>query len=108
MAFWGALLLVAALAKSKPLLFSWAFFMITAMPIAFVLPRGASQYYIPIFGCALYAGCGLAGRLGPGCATRIKMPIVLVWDCRLRRAYCLGNRFGLAMRLSWLQEGGHE
>jgi hypothetical protein len=59
-AFWGALLIAAVIAKSKPLLFSWAFFMITAMPIAFVLPRGASQYYIPTFGCALYAGCALA------------------------------------------------
>lgn len=59
-AFWGVLLLLAVLAKSKPLLFAWAFFIITAMPIAFVPPRGASQYYIPTFGLALYAGCALA------------------------------------------------
>jgi len=58
--FWGALLLIAAMAKSKPLLFAWGFFMVTAMPIAFVLPRGASQYYIPAFGCAMYAGTALA------------------------------------------------
>jgi hypothetical protein len=59
-AFWTALLLIAAGTKSKPLLFAWAFTMVTALPIAFVLPRGSSQYYIPTFGCALYAGCALA------------------------------------------------
>jgi uncharacterized protein (TIGR03437 family) len=51
-------------ARSKPLLFAWAFAMVTALPIAFVLPRGASQYYIPTFGCALYAGCALAAIAG--------------------------------------------
>lgn len=59
--FGGALLIAAAIAKSKPLIFAWAFVMATAMPIAFVPPRGASQYYIPTFGCALYAGCAIAG-----------------------------------------------
>jgi hypothetical protein len=59
-AFWGVLLIVAVIAKSKPLLFAWAFFMVTAMPIALVPPRGAAQYYIPTFGCALYAGYAIA------------------------------------------------
>ncbi len=62
--FWGLLLLIALAAKSKPLLFAWAFVMIAALPIAFVPPRGASQYYIPTFGCALYAGCALAAIAG--------------------------------------------
>lgn len=63
-AFWSALLLIALGTKSKPLLFAWAFIMVTSLPVAFVLPRGASQYYIPTFGCALYAGCALAAIAG--------------------------------------------
>jgi hypothetical protein len=74
-AFWISLLAIALAAKSKPLLFAWAFTMATAMPIAFVLPRGASQYYIPTFGCALYAGCALAA-VGERWGGRIRQPIL--------------------------------
>jgi hypothetical protein len=61
LAFCGALLGVALAAKSRPLIFAWAFTAIAALPIAFVPPRGGSQYYIPFFGCALYAGCAISG-----------------------------------------------
>jgi len=57
----GALLMLAVAARSKPLIFAWAFTAITALPIAFVPPRNGPQYYIPLFGCALYAGCAIAG-----------------------------------------------
>jgi hypothetical protein len=69
LAFCGALLAVALAAKSRPLIFAWAFTAITALPIAFVPPRGGAQYYIPFFGCALYTGCaisGIAARLEAG------------------------------------------
>jgi len=59
--FCGALLIAALAAKSKPLTFAWTFTAITALPIAFVPPRDGSQYYIPLFGCALYAGCAISG-----------------------------------------------
>ena len=72
-AFWSALLLIAVRAKSKPLIFAWAFVIVTAMPIAFVDPRGASQYYIPTFGCALYAGCAIAA-IAAWCSRRIRLP----------------------------------
>ena len=55
-----ALLLAAILARSAPMLYAWGFTAAAAMPIAFVPPRGGSQYYIPLFGCALYAGSLLA------------------------------------------------
>jgi hypothetical protein len=61
LAFCGALLAVALAAKSRPLIFAWAFTAITALPIAFVPPRNGPQYYIPLFGCALYAGCAISG-----------------------------------------------
>jgi uncharacterized protein (TIGR03437 family) len=60
-AFCGVLLAVALAARSKPLIFAWAFTAITTLPIAFVPPRNGPQYYIPLFGCALYAGCAISG-----------------------------------------------
>src|ERR1700722_1377634 len=59
--FCGALLVAALAVKSRPLIFAWSFTAITALPIAFVPPRDGSQYYIPLFGCALYAGCAISG-----------------------------------------------
>jgi len=61
LAFCGALLVVALAARLRPLIFAWAFTAITALPIAFVPPRNGPQYYIPFFGCALYAGCAISG-----------------------------------------------
>ncbi len=62
-AFWSALFIVASMAKSKPLLFAWAFFMVTAMPIAFVPPRGAAAILHPYI--RLRAICGM--RAGSAC-----------------------------------------
>ena len=51
----ATLLLAALLLRSKPAVYAWAFAVLTALLIAFVPPRGGPQYYIPLFGCALYA-----------------------------------------------------
>jgi hypothetical protein len=59
-AFCLALLAAALAAKRRPLIFAWAFTAITALPIAFVPPRNGPQYYIPLFGCTLYAGCAIS------------------------------------------------
>ena len=67
LAFVAGLLLFALIVRSKPLIYAWAFTAASALPIAFVPPRGGPQYYIPLFGCALYAGCLAAlaaNRLG--------------------------------------------
>jgi hypothetical protein len=61
LAFCAALLIAALAAKSRPLIFAWAFTAITALPIAFVPTRNGPQYYIPLFGCALYTGCAISG-----------------------------------------------
>jgi uncharacterized protein (TIGR03437 family) len=55
-----ALLAIAVLLRSKPMLFAWTFIAVSALPIAFVPPRGGPQYYIPLFGCALYVASFLA------------------------------------------------
>ena len=55
LALWGALLLIAVAARSRTLQFAWLFLMLSVLPIAFVFPRGAPQYYIPWFGYVLYA-----------------------------------------------------
>jgi uncharacterized protein (TIGR03437 family) len=60
LAFAAALLAVGLAARSKPLLFAWGFTVVSALPMAFVPPRGGPQYYVPLFGCALYAGALLA------------------------------------------------
>ena len=52
---WSATLAVALVARSRPLLFAWLFLMLSPLPIAFILPRGPAQYYIPFFGWVLFA-----------------------------------------------------
>ncbi len=54
--FTAVLLLLALGLRSKPLIYAWGFTLASALPIAFVPPRGGPQYYIPLLGCALYAG----------------------------------------------------
>ncbi len=58
--FAAATLLGAMAARSRPLLYAWLFTAAAALPIAFVPPRGGPQYYVPLFGCVLYAASLLA------------------------------------------------
>jgi hypothetical protein len=59
LALWGALFALAWLAKSRPLMFAWLFLMLSPAPVAFVEPRGAAQYYIPLFGWVFYASIAI-------------------------------------------------
>jgi hypothetical protein len=54
-AIWAAMLALALVSRSRTLRFAWLFLVLTPLPIAFSVPRGAPQYYIPLFGWALYA-----------------------------------------------------
>ena len=56
---WAILFTVAWLSGSRALKFAWLFLMLSPIPVAFVIPRGAPQYYVPYFGWVLYAGAGL-------------------------------------------------
>ncbi len=58
---WAVLGVVAWVSRSKALRFAWLFLMLSAAPVAFVEPRGAAQYYVPLFGWALYFATALAG-----------------------------------------------
>ncbi len=64
---WLALAAIAWLTRSRALRFAWLFVMLSPLPVAFILPRGVAQYYIPRFGWSLYAGVlinlGLAALL---------------------------------------------
>jgi hypothetical protein len=51
---WAGLFAIAWAAKSKVLKFSWFFLMLAPLPVAFISPRGASQYYLPWFGWVLF------------------------------------------------------
>jgi uncharacterized protein (TIGR03437 family) len=53
---WALTAALAIFLRSRALIFAWAFVMLSPLPIAFISPRGGPQYYIPLFGCALYAG----------------------------------------------------
>jgi hypothetical protein len=55
LAIWLGLLAIAWLTRSRPLWFAWLFLMLSAIPVAFITPRAAAQYYIPLFGWALFA-----------------------------------------------------
>ena len=52
---WVALFAIAWATRSRPLKFAWLFLMLAPIPLAFIEPRGAAQYYIPFFGWVLYA-----------------------------------------------------
>lgn len=52
---WAGLLAYALAARSRTLQFAWLFLMISPLPLAFLPPRGGPQYYLPLFGWALYA-----------------------------------------------------
>jgi hypothetical protein len=56
---WIVLFAIAWAAKSRALKFAWLFLMLTVIPIAFIQPRGAPQYYIPYFGWVLYVAAAL-------------------------------------------------
>lgn len=51
---WLAMLVIGWASRSRPLRFAWLFLMLSSIPIAFILPRGAAQYYVPLFGWVLY------------------------------------------------------
>jgi len=63
---WEVLLLWAVMAsvvwgaRSRALAFAWLFLMISPLPVAFILPRSAAQYYVCVFGWVLYAAVLLA------------------------------------------------
>jgi hypothetical protein len=56
---WLVLFAIAWATKSRALKFAWLFLMLSVIPIAFIQPRGAAQYYIPLFGWVLYASTAL-------------------------------------------------
>jgi hypothetical protein len=57
---WIALAAIACLARSRVLGFAWLYLMLSPLPVAFILPRGCSQYYVCLFGWALYTAVLLA------------------------------------------------
>ena len=56
---WLILFVIAWASKSPALKFAWLFIMLSVIPVAFIAPRGAAQYYIPLFGWVLYAATAL-------------------------------------------------
>ena len=91
---WGAMGAFAWVSRSRALRFAWLFLMLSPLPVAFISPRGVAQYYIPLFGWALYTGAlaemalrALLGRF------RFANPI------RARIYASAGLVFGLAMIL---------
>jgi hypothetical protein len=56
---WSILLAAAWASRSAALKFAWLFLMLSVLPIAFIPPRGAPQYYVPFFGWVLYAATAL-------------------------------------------------
>ncbi len=57
---WGVTGAAALISRSRALRFAWIFAMLSVLPIAFLPPRGGPQYYVPLFGWALYAGVAAA------------------------------------------------
>ena len=55
LALWALLFAIAWLSHSRVLRFAWLFLMLAPLPVAFILPRGPAQYYIPWFGWVLFA-----------------------------------------------------
>ena len=78
---WIAMLAAAWFTRSNALRFAWLYLTIAPLPVAFVLPRGASQYYLVLFGWALYAAAALveiARRAAPKLPSRVRAPILFI------------------------------
>ena len=58
----AAMLVVAALARRRCLLWGVGFIAVGVLPLAFIPGRGGFAYLVPSVGCAVYA-CGLSGWL---------------------------------------------
>ena len=56
---WALMAAVAWVARDKALRFAWLFTFFAPLPIAFIHPRGAAQYYVAWFGWVLYAAVAL-------------------------------------------------
>jgi hypothetical protein len=83
LALWASLFAIAWASRSRVLKFSWLFLMLAPLPVAFIPPRGASQYYLPWFGWVLFGSTvlvrSLDGVLRDGIAlTRIRGGVLLV------------------------------
>jgi hypothetical protein len=78
---WAVLGAIAWMTKSRTLRFAWFFLMFSAAPVAFVEPRGAAQYYLPLFGWALYFAAAIVGLLRR-MISRLHGPAVL-WAARM-------------------------
>jgi len=52
---WVAAAILAIVSGSRALRFAWLWGIAAPLPIAFILPRGAPQYYVVLFAYALYA-----------------------------------------------------
>ena len=52
---WAGMLAYALAARSRTLQFAWLVLIIAPLPLVFLTPRGGPQYYLPVFGWALYA-----------------------------------------------------
>jgi hypothetical protein len=94
---WLVLVAIAWLSGFRVLRFSWFFLMISPLPVAFIVPRGPAQYYIPWFGWVLFAGSVLAEslyrltrsvRLAPEILAGVRRSVlVLVLACILFPVY---------------------
>lgn len=73
------LLFIALAAKSKPLLFSWLYFVAGVLPVAFIAPRGLSSYYIPVLGLmglpCVARRCDFQGMRADGRQTRYQYAV---------------------------------
>jgi hypothetical protein len=80
---WAALAAFALVTRSRVLGFAWLYLMLSPLPIAFIEPRGAAQYYVAVFGWMLYAAVlltKLAAFLTRG------VPLAEWWLVRMRGA----------------------
>jgi len=80
---WTALAVIAWALRSRVLGFAWLFLMLSPLPIAFILPRGAAQYYVCLFGWMLYAAVLLV-RLASLLTRDVQLPEL--WLARARGA----------------------
>ena len=70
---WAALAAIVWFARSRVLAFAWLYLMLSPLPIAFIDPRGAAQYYVSVFGWMLFAAL-LAVKLASFLMSDVRLP----------------------------------
>ncbi len=108
---WAGMGAIAWFSRQRDLRFAWAYIMVSPLPVAFILPRGTPQYYVPWFGWMFFGAILLVrpiqyitGRLLPAWPSIPRLRGALLLAVLIAVRYPYYKRFGFEGVYSITQE----